>query len=122
MDISSKLNQTAVYWGTPVATGYGGYSYASPVEISVRWEDRQELFINIRGQEELSRAIVYAEQDVSIGGYMYLGEESDLDSSHDDPEVIDGAFRIEAFYNVPGVDGSQSLRKILLGTNRNINL
>lgn len=115
MKIIQKLNQIAVYWGTPVADGYGGYTYASPVEIAVRWEGNQELFINDQGQQELSMAVVYSNQDMDINSYLYLGEESELDSSHDDPEIIDGAYRIKMYAKSVNVSGTQYLRKVWLG-------
>lgn len=114
MDITGKLNQTAVYWGTPTASGRGGYIFASPIEISVRWEETQELFINDKGEQKLSRAKVYGNQDFDIGGYLYKGEETDLDSNHDDPEIISGAYRIEGYNKAVNVKSTQYLRKVWL--------
>lgn len=114
MNIDRKLKQTAVYWGTPTPSGYGGCTYASAVEISVRWEDKQELFTNDRGEQELSRAIIYTNQDMDIGGYLYLGEESELDSSHDQPEIVEGVYRIKAYASIPNVRATEYLRKIWL--------
>lgn len=115
MNFSSKCKQTAVYWGTPTASGRGGYTYADPEERTVRWEDKQELFTNAQGQQELSRAVIYdGANDYDVGGYLYLGEEDDLDSSHDDPETISGAYRIKAVAKTPNVGATEFLRKIWL--------
>lgn len=114
MNIDRKLKQVVVYWGSPVPSGYGGFTYTSPIEISVRWEDKQELFTNDSGEQELSRAVVYANQDMDIGGYLYLGEESELDSSHDQPETIERAYRIKAYASIPNVSATDYLRKIWL--------
>lgn len=114
MKIAQKLIQTAVYWSSPSASGYGGYTYSTPSEIDCRWEKKQILYIDINGQEKLSNAIVYVNQDLDVNGYLYLGEEADLDSSHDNPQIIDNVFRIEAFKKVPNIQGSQYLRKAYL--------
>lgn len=112
MNISRKLNQIAVYWGSPAASGYGGYAYDSPVDIDVRWEEKQELFVNDQGQQELSHSIIYTKHDLDVGGYVYLGEEADLDSSHGNPEIIEAAYRIEAVAKSGNVKGTQYLRKV----------
>jgi len=36
------LRQTAVYWGSPVNDGYGGKTFAAPVEVQCRWMIKQE--------------------------------------------------------------------------------
>ena len=114
MDIVGKLNQTAVAWTTATPDGYGGYTFSSVDEIDCRWNEKQELFINAQGQEELSRAIVYVNQDMEVGEYLYLGSEDDLDSDHDDPQVIEDAYIIKAFQKIPSIDGTEFLRRCWL--------
>ena len=53
MDFTRLLNQTAVYWGSPSYDGYSKRTFATPVEVSVRWEDKQELFTDSQGKEKL---------------------------------------------------------------------
>jgi len=108
--IDKMLIQTAVYWGAPVAGGRGSSTFATAIEISVRWEDTQELFIDKFGVEKTSKAIVYVGQDVVVGGFLYLGELTDLDSNHSDPQIIDGAHEIRAFGKLPTLKGDQFLR------------
>jgi len=61
-----------VYWGNPQPSGVG-YAYDEAVEIVGRWEERQEIFIDANGREQLSNAVVYLAQDVDVNGYLYLG-------------------------------------------------
>ena len=112
--LTKSLKQSAVYWSTPVASGYGGYSFSDPVELDVRWEERQELFINVQGKEERSQAVVYLDQDVDIGGYLYLGELDDFDSSDPDPQNVSDAKEIRAFQKIPNIKATSFLRKVWL--------
>lgn len=113
--ITKRHNQTAVYWGSPVPGEAGNTTFDLPVEIDVRWEDKSELFIDVEGQETRSQAVVYVGQDVDIGGWLYLGDEDDLDSSHDDPTIIIGARPVKMFRPIPRLINSTDFeRKVFL--------
>ena len=108
--ITRMRKQTLVYWGSPVPDGYGGATFAAAVELSCRWEDKQELFVAPNGKEVLSQSVVYVGVDVDIGGYLYLGLESDLDSNHTNPEIISGAREIRQFSKLPTLRATEYLR------------
>lgn len=114
--ISRMRKQTAVYWSTPVEDGYGGAAFADPVEITVRWEERQELFIDQMGNEVRSNAVAYVGQDVDLGGYLYLGELTDLDSTVIEPaDVTTGnVYEIRGFSKSPTIGGTKFVRKAWL--------
>ena len=113
--VAGKLKQTAVYWGNPQSNGIGGRTFDEAVEIDVRWEQKQELFIDAAGQETRSNAVVYADQDVDMGGYLFLGELTDLSSIEEgDPLAVDGAYEVRGFGSTPNLKADQSLRKIWL--------
>jgi len=115
--------QTAVYWAAPVADGWGGYTHDDPVEISCRWQEKTEL-ISMRGggkkgEELVSNAQIYVTQDVVEEGYLFLGDLDDLadlsSSADDDPEGIDGAYKIIKFEKIPMVGKTnQFVRKAYL--------
>jgi len=112
-----NLKQTILYWGNPTAIGVG-YSYANAVEILGRWEDRQEIFVDVNGREQKSQAIVYLKQDVKIGGYLYLGSLDDLGDSSSaldisDPSAVD-AWEIKAFKKIPNLRATDWERKAWL--------
>ena len=113
MNLSRLLNQTAVYWGTPVADGFGGFAYADPVEIAVRWEDKQDKFMSGSGAERISKSIVYSETDFDLNGYLLQGTLDDLDSTQD-PQVEANAFIIQGTAKVPNIKGTTFLRKAYL--------
>jgi len=112
--LTKSLKQTCVYWSTPAADGYGGYSFSDAVELSCRWEDRMELFINPQGKEERSQAVVYLDQDVDLGGYLYLGELDDFSSSAPDPQEVSGVKEIKSLKKIPNLKATAYLRKVWL--------
>lgn len=100
--IERACQQTAVYWGNPVADGYGGHCYDSPVEVKCRWEQKQELIMiqkgpSAHGEEIISTAQIYVLQDVEEGEYLYLGSLNELDSNPDNPKEVEDAFQIKKF-------------------------
>jgi len=84
--INQVCKQIAVYWGNPVADGYGGYSYDDPEEIYCRWSDEKQLFEADDGTQQVSKAILYLVEDVDMNGLLYLGELDDLDTSEEDSD------------------------------------
>lgn len=119
-NIERLCTQTAVYWGTPVNDGYGGRTYADPVEISCRWEDREEA-ITMLGEdrkaiEYVTQSIVYTLQDVDKEGLLYLGDLTDLDSAEEEnPETVSGAHKIKRFDKTPALGSTNDfIRKAYL--------
>ena len=106
---TNTLQQTAVYWASPVADGYGGRTFDDPVEIACRWEYRQELFIDAHGRERRSEAVIYVNTDLDLGGYLYLGDLDDLDSGEEaDPTTVTNAREVRRFDKVPALRSSTS--------------
>ena len=100
--IAKVCVQTAVYWGSPVADGYGGYTYATPVEIPCRWEDTIETIINKQGKETTSNATLMVTQDIHEEGFLYLGKLTDLTTQEKaDPLLIHKAFPVQRVDKVP---------------------
>jgi len=106
---SRQLNQTATYWGNPSSDGWGVDTFDSPVSVSVRWEDKQEMFIDENGQEKISKAVVFLSQDVDVGGWLYLGT-----STTSNPKDVSGARKISAFAKIPSLSGANYMRKAWL--------
>ena len=114
--LTSMLKQACAYWAPGNADGFGGFSYSAPVWILCRWEDRQEKFIDDNGQEILSRALVYVDQDVEVGGYLILSD--DLDSSgavpSDPTDSATEAWQIGRFEKLPTLKADGYLRTCYL--------
>ncbi len=109
------LTQTAVYWSPSSVDGWGVQTFADPVEVSVRWVEKTEMFIGGNGKEQISSAVVLLDQDVEEEGYLFLGDLDDLDSGQEaDPMTANTAFQIRAVKKVPDFRGSNFLRKVWL--------
>ena len=116
-DLTKRMRkQTAVYWASPVEDGFGGADFDDPVEIKVRWEQKQELFIDGAGNEVRSQAVIYPGQVLDIGGYLYLGELNDLDSTVMEPEDVTtgNVYEVRAFSISPNRKGTSYVRKAWL--------
>lgn len=103
------LNQVATYWGSPSPTGFGGHTFGTPSSIMVRWEEKNEEFVDEQGNQKISQAVVFAEGDLEVGGYLYLGETSETD-----PTSIDDALPIQRYAKIPDIRAVQYLRKAWL--------
>lgn len=92
--------QTAIYWGSPVKDGHGGFTYAVPVNIKVRWDEKRELITDARsesqGREIVSKAEILLFVDLDLQGYLKLGSTEDFGSGDDitDPMKVAGAYPI----------------------------
>lgn len=113
--LANQLKQTAVYWGNPQSDGYGGRTFDDAVEISVRWSDRQEMFIDTQAREQVSRAVVHVATDLAVGGYLYLGELADLSSAEEgDPLSVSTAYEIRSLSKTPDIGADRFARKVWL--------
>jgi len=109
------LNQTAIYWSLPTNDGMGGKIFSDGVEVSVRWEDRQQIFIDAKGQEIISRAVVYVDKDMDIGGYLVLMDFDSLASDEvDNPLLISTAMPIRTFSKMPSFKATKFIRLAVL--------
>lgn len=110
MTISSRhLLQDATFWSRTGSDGYGGYTFSSPVALKVRWEDKRELFTSLGGEEQVSQAIVYSEQDMAVGDYLFLGT-----STADDPTLLSGSYQVKAFGKTTNLRNIELIRKATL--------
>lgn len=110
--LRAMLHETAVWWANAVNTGEGGRSFAEPVEIAVRWEERGELYIDAAGQEKRSSAVIFSSEEVKVGDYLYLGTLGDLSSA--DPLLVAAAYEVKAIAAVPNANGSEHQRNAYL--------
>lgn len=115
MQILKYLTDTAVLWVKTGNNAYNELTFNVDAEISVRWEDRQEIFIGTDGTELSSRAIVHINQDIVPDSFMYLGELDDLTEAQKvNPKLCDDAFAVKAFRKLKSVSGKFTLRKVYL--------
>lgn len=107
--------QTAVYWAPSTLDGFGNVSFATPVEIAVRWENKTELFIDNQGKEQKSSAVVYPASAVLLEGYLYLGTLVALSPAEEaDPKSVIAAKEIRGVAVSFNIKGTQALYKAWL--------
>lgn len=95
------MNQTATYWGQMVNDGYGGGTFPAPVSISCRWQDDNQKAVDAEGNEFVSVSTVYPDQELELGGWLYLGE-----SVSTDPRSVYGAHEIKQYRVMPDLSGT----------------
>jgi hypothetical protein len=90
------LTQTAVYWNSPVPDGYGGWTWAAPVEIACRWQDSSDKSVTITGENDFDGFMLWTETVMRLGGVLYLGNLTDLTpSERSDPTILNNFIRIK---------------------------
>lgn len=111
--ITRMRKQTAIYWAITDWNAFGQPVFADPVEISCRWEDITEKFIDKDGDVQLSRAKVYVDRDISVGSFLKLGS---LDSGTDTatPRNNTGAWEVRRFEKLPNLRATEYLRTAIL--------
>jgi hypothetical protein len=114
--LKRTYTQTAVYWGNPKEDGFGGKTFDAPIEIKCRWEERQQVLTDAKGNIEGSRASVYILQDLDQQGFLYLGTLVGLTTDQkNDPTKVEGAWVIKQFEKVSELGSTTNfIRKVYL--------
>ena len=107
----TKYFDTATYWvGSGGLDAYGNYSTYTSQSISVRWEDRNELYVTDNvGQEQRSDGVVYTETEIEVNGWLYLGQ-----SSETSPKSQAGAKQVMKVNKMKSLKGDKIIYKIML--------
>lgn len=103
------FKQKATYWAPLGIDIFGDLSFNTPITLTVKWEDKNELFLGADGRESVSASIVYLPSDVIRGGYLFLGT-----SIATDPLTLIGANIIKIFNKIPNYNGTDFERKAIL--------
>lgn len=119
--ITRMRKQKAVWWPlqTIESAGDDADNYGQPlvsldpIEIDVRWEDVSEEFIDETDTVQMSRARVYVDRDVEVGGILMLGELTDITDANN-PKENDNAWEIRRFEKLPNLKNTEFLRTVFL--------
>lgn len=95
------------YWAPGENDGFGRTSFAAPVELTGRWQDKAVLFRDAQAREVVSEAVVYVSQALTNGGYLYKGLSASL-------APISGAKEVRQAQQSPALDDSRTLYKVML--------
>jgi len=105
------LPQDITYWAPTGEDQYGQQTYAPPIIIKGRWEDRNEEVTTIGGEAIVSAAIVYCDRDLAVDGYLALG---DVTAAQNPTLLPDRAAPIQAFQHIPDLRNVSADRKAVL--------
>ena len=111
--ITRALRETAVLWAFTGVDAYGKPSVASPIEISCRWDDSAIEYIAPDNTNQVSRAVVMVDRDITIGGILMLGELTDVNGAVA-PKSNLGAYEIRQTSKNPNLRATEYLRQCYL--------
>ncbi len=110
MPLPSNYTQTATHWGVAGRDKFDQIIFDAPVEVLVRWEQKQELFMDSQGKQVLSNAIVYPLEELPIEGYLALGSFATLD-----PKTLTNiAFEIKMQSIITNIKNTKEIIKVWL--------
>jgi hypothetical protein len=112
--ISRMLKQTAVYWPLGTVGEFGSTSFGTPVQVVCRWEETAEEFLDKEGVRQISRAVVYVNRDVALGGLLKQGALTSVETAWTDPSAQAGVWRIRSFASTPNFKAREFLRKAMI--------
>lgn len=118
------LRQNAVYWPPGGNDEQGRPAPGEPELIKVRWEDRNDNFVDATGNLRTSRARVYTSKDVVLLGFLHLVPDPNIrttvdlttymNSLPDDPSTVVNSFQIQGFGKEPNLRATKFLRFAML--------
>ena len=111
--VKRYLKQTAVYWGVDAFDADGRPIYEEAVEISCRWEDKGEQYLDKQGHDHVSNSVVIIDRDVVEQGVLWLGSLEDVESQNE-PLKNDGAYEIKKFEKIPDRKATKFFRRAYL--------
>ena len=110
MSYTSLLQDTATHWSTPTKDRYAQLSFGSKSSILCRWEDKQVLSTDAKGEEFVSSAIVYTSTKLELNEFLFLGT-----SAEANPQDETGAYKIKSVGKIGSPSGSIVVYKNILG-------
>lgn len=96
------FNQTCTYWAKNGVDGFNKTTYAAPVQLPCRWEDRAELHQMENGEAIRVGSKVFLPQAVVVDDFLFLGT-----SNVADPITVQGAYQILDFKRVPSLHADE---------------
>lgn len=110
MSLERLMQDDVTHWPITGSDGFGGFTFGTVVKFKARWEDKNELFIDLNGEQVTSRAVVYIPDEVPVGDYLALGDKTAVS----DPTTIDGPFRVRAYQRSTDLSGLRSIMRAIL--------
>lgn len=103
------FNQTITHWAFNGVDSAGDQSFATPVTLTGRWEEKNEIGIGADGEEFTSNAVLFLPSDIPVNDYVFLGT-----SVVSDPVTLINAFKVKSFSKIPTMDATDFERKAMI--------
>jgi hypothetical protein len=104
------LKQTVTYWPPAATDRFGAETYSAPILLRGRWEERNEEAATLGGDTIVSRAIVFVDRDLLVGGFLAEGDQLAVQ----DPTILPSAYEIRAWRSIPDLRNVSSERRAIL--------
>ncbi len=104
-----NFHQPITFWRLLSGDGSGGFLFDVPKHFTARWEERQEQFMDVRGELTNSKAVVFVRTAMDIGDYLFLGG-----SVARNPDEEPNTHVIRGIVNTPDLNGIIMERRVLL--------
>lgn len=111
--ISRMKKMTCVHWSRSGVNDRGRATFTTAVERACRWVASNEMFVNAKGEEQVSNAVVYVD-GCKVGDVLMLGSTDDSGVNLTDPLRNSGAWEIRKYEQVPNLKATEFLRKAYL--------
>lgn len=109
-DYTDDMPHTATYWALTGVDGFNKPTYANPVTLACRWQNKAELVRTPEGREVVSASVIYPEYEVLVGGCLALGDQT----ATADPQTLAAANEIISVGSSPDLDDDYTLWKAWL--------
>lgn len=105
--VTKYLTDSVTYWLKSGVNLEGNPTWGSPVTVSARWIERDDIFVDTNGRERRSTTQIYCETKLPIGTRVYLGT-----SLSGFPE--NDAFEVKMTIMNKAIDGTEIYYKAML--------
>ena len=121
--ITRMLKQRAAYWAPSTRSDdFGNPIFESPAVVKCRWEDVHENFMDDEGNQTVSNAKVYVDQDLQTRGYLRRlkdanersGVREEIEDLDPSPLNNEEVYTIRKFEKLPDRKAKEYLRTAML--------
>lgn len=107
----NPFRDVATFWTVTGDDGFGGLTFGAPVQVSVRWEDIQEDFLNPQGEIQLSKAVVYCPRGTAVKVKDYVLQGTSVET---DPTTVQDAELVRQVLKSPDLRAVKMEVRVIL--------
>ena len=109
----SGRHQLALYWERVGDNDQGEPTFATRIELDVRWVDKRQMVTDANGAPVATEASVKVDREIIIGSVLWKGGEDDIPGAGTgDPDS--DFFQVVTYDETPNTKGNNPEREITL--------